>query len=175
MNRKIVSIIRSIVGYSWLIVFAVLGIGLFANLEAATQKIGINQKVKIIPKYTGGEVVDKRSKANYVRLIHEPVDNFIQVDWLGEEALPKQIEEEIDVNKDGILDLKVIIDTQNETIIYEKLSDEVTALMKKTSLIELSFKASTNNKDSLFFYKNKEYEEIQYNEGVSIRILKRSL
>lgn len=118
--------------------------------------------------------MDKSSNAHYIRLIHEPVDNFIQVDWLAEEALPKQIEEELDVNKDGILDLKVMIDTQNETIIYEKLSDQITALMKKTSLVDLSLRASTNNKDSLFFYKNKKYEKNQYTEGVSIRILRKN-
>lgn len=173
MNNKILLIIKSVLGSVWALVFSVLGIMMFMDIDTAAQKIVVSQNIKIIPKYTGGEVVNTRSSDDYTMMVHEPIDDFVQIDWLAEEALPKQINEAIDVDLDGRIDLKVIIDTQNKTITYEKLSNEVRGLMQKTSLVDFENKVSTNNKDSLFFYHNRKYKQIQYGEGVSIRILKK--
>lgn len=173
MNKTIVLIIKSILGIVWVLIFSVIGIMIFMDLDTATQKIIVSENVKILPKFTGGEVANSSSNAEYTRLIHKPVDDFIQIDWLAEQVLPKEIKEDIDFNQDGRLDLKINIDTERKTVVYEKLSDESVGLMKAASLADFKARVSKNEKDSLFFYSNHKYKQMQYGEGVSIRILKK--
>lgn len=172
MDKKVL-MIKSILGSVWVLIFSIFGITMFANIDATAQEIIVNQNIKVIPKFTGGEVISSSSNVGYIRLIHEPIDDFIQIDWLAKETLPNQIKEDIDFNQDGYSDLKVIIDIEEKTITYEKLNNESIGLMKAASLADFKSRVSTTDKDSLFFYHNREYKQTQYGEGVSIRILKK--
>ena len=82
--------------------------GFFTKRVAATG-------VRIDPIYTGGEVTREIARSGYRVRVHRAVQSkalfrraepFVQLDWTPAAALPAQVSDEIDVDGDGVADLR---------------------------------------------------------------------
>lgn len=180
MKANIIKIFKAVLGFGWVIVFAVCGIMIFMGIGSWMEKLLTGQGVEILSKFNGGDVLYESPSADYLLLVHEPVHDgvfvksttsYVQIDWLAAEHLPDRIEEGIDYNRDGVDDLKVEIDTLNNKITCDILDAHITGLVARSSLADFRLKADKANKDVLFLFHNRTYKEAIYAEGLSIKLI----
>ncbi len=110
--------------------------GLFTRAVAAAG-------VHIDPIYTGGEVVRRTSTGRgYSIQVHAAVPErtplqtagpFVQIDWLPISALPAHVDDTVDLDGDGLPDLRASFDVPGDprtplSVEVEPLCDKVTAM-----------------------------------------------
>jgi hypothetical protein len=76
----------------------------------------------IDPTYSGGQISHVIDRANYRIVVNRPVPRrsplqrigpFVQVTWTPADRLPARLSDEVDLDGDGIPDVRVAIDTRN--------------------------------------------------------------
>jgi hypothetical protein len=131
--KKFISAIAYIIAFLMLIVVLATFMGM--NFWAA--KLVAITKVKISPRFTGGEVRETIDHGTYQTLIHQPVfdgllgptsKGFVQVVWKSELPLPKAIEEAVDYDHDGKADFLVKINTETLEARFDPYGNQVTGL-----------------------------------------------
>jgi hypothetical protein len=75
--------------------------------------------IRIDPVYTGGDPDAVIEKGDYRLIVNRPVrssaplpqtEPFVQLAWTPAEALPPQVEERVDIDRDGLPDVEVAFD-----------------------------------------------------------------
>jgi hypothetical protein len=180
MSKRMTTIIKAITGIIWTAVFAAGGMVLFMGTGTWAQKLLIDNNVHIISKYTGGVISYEKEGSGCLMVVHEPVrdgifvksgKSFTQVDWLAKDSLPGKLGGKIDIDGDGRDDLWVDIDTKNSTATYEAYGSKVEGLAARSSVVDYIFKTGKDGKDSVYYFRNRNYGGIVYEEGISIRII----
>ena len=180
MNKRMKTIIKAITGIIWTTVFAAGGMVLFMGTGTWAQKLLIDNNMHIISKYTGGDTSYEKEVGGCLVVVHEQVrdgifvksaKSFTQVDWLAKDSLPGKLGAEIDIDGDGRHDLRVDIDTKNNTATYKAYGSKVEGLAARNSVTDYIFKSSKDGKDSVYYFRDRNYGGIVYEEGVSIRII----
>jgi hypothetical protein len=95
--------------------------------------------MKINPRYTGGEVVNKIVTESCTLDIRKPVFNglfrdrnsgFVQIDWRGE--VPEFVKDTIDYNGDGQRDFCISVNRKEDKTDLETFSPEVQGVVIST-------------------------------------------
>lgn len=112
--------LKAILGYTWaallipLVVATLFGMGDWMELLVSGTGLTVS------PWFSGDVVARTVAHAGYETRIHRPVfraligerrEGFVQVDWGPLEALPAQVDEEVDFDGDGQADFRVVLDT----------------------------------------------------------------
>lgn len=180
MKKKSIIGLKCFLGLIWLAVFMFFGISMFMGSNTWVNRLIIDQEIETNKKFTGGEILQKIDKQDYIVIIHEPVyvgvfkhtdEPFIQIDWLGLSELPDIMEDTLDITGDHISDVSVKINTIDLTIEYTALRDDIKGLVDQGSLADIKVYISDNTVGGLFHYNNKDLGDVIYKEGVSTRIL----
>jgi hypothetical protein len=114
--------LRSGLGYAWAGLCLVIVLATFIGLNFWSEALARATGVKISPWFSGGEVLESVPHEGYQTLLHRPVfdgllaaraEGFVQIDWVPQSgrALPSEIEEDFDIDRDGVRDLTVQLDT----------------------------------------------------------------
>jgi hypothetical protein len=127
--------VKAYLAYAWaflagpIVLAAVFGMPFFASQLVAVTGLHIH------PRYTGGEVAQTIHHERYQTLVHRPVfdgligprsTGFVQIQWQPTEAnLPETIDEQIDFDQDGRVDLGVRLDTRTDTATLEPFDRRV--------------------------------------------------
>lgn len=177
---KILIYVKILFGIVWLGICMYLGISMFMDNGTWVNTLFINQNVQTNKKFTGGEVEKEKVNNDYSIFIHEKVHDgvfkksekyFVQVDFLAQKSFPNLIKEELDIIDDSKPDIIVYINTIDNTVKFEALRNDIKGIMDKGSLAGIKTYVSSNEKDGLFEYKNKDMKGIVYPKGFSIRIM----
>jgi hypothetical protein len=114
--------ILSILGYTWAALCLIVVLATFIGLGVWPKALAQATGVKVSPWYSGGEVAGSMDHGSYQTLVRQPVfdglfaqraEGFVQVDWSPKEhqALPDFIDEELDVDGNGTMDLRIRVNT----------------------------------------------------------------
>ncbi len=117
---------KSILGYSWAVFCMILVLATFVGMGVWAQVLARATGVKVSPRFSGGEIARVIDHASYQTMLHEPVfqglieqrtGGFVQIDWRPREhqALPPVLDEEIDVDGNGTVDLRIRVDTLSDS------------------------------------------------------------
>ncbi len=118
--------LKSILGYSWAALALPIAIATFAGLNFWGHQLVAKTGLKVTPWYSGGETVGTVLHPRYSATIHRPVFDglvceysrgFVQIDWTPAkgEKLPERIDEEIDFDGDGKIDVRVQLEAAKLT------------------------------------------------------------
>jgi len=128
---------KAILGYVWaalpipLVLATLFGMSTWMNLLVSGTGLTIS------PWFTGDVVARTVERDGYEMRIHRPVfqaligerrEGFVQVDWGPLEALPAQVDEEVDFDGDGQADFRVVLDTENGQATLTPLTEYVLSL-----------------------------------------------
>jgi len=78
--------------------------------------------LRIDPTYSGGEISHVIERQGYRIVVNRPVPRrsplqrigpFVQITWTPADRLPARLSDEVDLDGDGVPDVRVAIDTQN--------------------------------------------------------------
>ena len=109
----------------------------FLGMDFWAHKLISITGVHVSPWYTGAEVVRKVGHGQYETRIHRPVfdgllwesrQGFVQVDWAPVQSIPSHIDEEVDIDGDGIMDFRVQLDTSENAARVTPLNRGVISL-----------------------------------------------
>jgi hypothetical protein len=114
--------IKSVFGYSWAALCMVIVLATFFGMGVWPRVLANTTGVRVSPWYSGGDVAFQVDHGAYSTLLRKPVfdglfaprrEGFVQIDWIpkGNGSLPASIEEALDVDGDGTLDLNIRIDS----------------------------------------------------------------
>ncbi len=119
----ILSPLKPILGYAVAILSPAIVLVSFLGLGSLAEPFIELTGLKVSANFTGGEVVQTVDHGLYQAAIHRPVfdaligerrEGFIQIDWVPLDALPALVEEEIDADGDGEVDMRLQVDAANE-------------------------------------------------------------
>ena len=113
--------IKSMLGYSWAVLCLVVVLATFIGLGVWPKALASATGIRVSPWYSGGEIAHVIDHGLHQTLVRKPVfdglfaqrsEGFVQVDWVPKESesLPAVIDEELDVDGDGTMDLKIRLD-----------------------------------------------------------------
>ena len=106
----------------WAALCLVLILATFIGLNFWSEMLARGTAVHISPHFSGGEVRQTISHGSYKTLLHRMVfdgivsdraTGFVQVDWVpaAKQSLPVDLQEELDINGDGINECRVRVET----------------------------------------------------------------
>lgn len=132
--------IKIVAGITWAFLCLIIVIVMFPALNPLAGATARLPFMKINPRYSGGEVVQKQQKGNYSIDIRRPVfdgllrdkkTGFVQVDWKGE--LPEQIVDTIDYDGDQANDFIIQVDTLTSQSMITPINQKVKGIEVSTS------------------------------------------
>jgi len=132
--------IKIISGYLWAILCLIIVLIMFPGLNYFSEQFARLPFMKINPVYSGGEVVQQIDKENYTLQIHKPVfdaligessKGFVQITWKLKYKLPELLNDTIDYDADGNIDLIIVINTDDG-------KTQITALNKNVKTLHAS-------------------------------------
>jgi hypothetical protein len=128
---------RKILGYGWAVLAIPLVLVLFFGLDSWAKLLAQSTGIRVSPWMTGGEIVRTLPHEGYETRIHRPVFDgllgprargFVQVDWVAvppTTTVPERIGEQIDYDRDGVMDFEVELDSQANHAVLKPLRPEV--------------------------------------------------
>jgi hypothetical protein len=115
--------LKAFLGYTAAVLSPLIVIVSFMGLDYLAKPFIEATGLEVSANYTGGEVVQTVDHGAYEVAIHRPVfdaligerrEGFVQIDWTPLHALPSQLDDEIDVDRDGEMDMRLQVDVANE-------------------------------------------------------------
>ena len=125
---------KTVLAYTAAILVIPLVLALFVGLGGWMRLFVNATGLTVSPWYTGGSVVVVVPHGAYETRIHRPVfdalmgersTGFTQIDWSPKEALPRQIDEELDLDGDGRADVRVRWNVPANKVEVQALSPRV--------------------------------------------------
>ncbi len=136
--------IKTVFGYLW----AGLGIPVilivFMCPDFWIEKLVVTPGFKVAAWAEGGEIVQTLNHDTYQTQIHRPVfdgllwdkrTGFVQIDWTSDQPLPDQIDETIDLDRDGRLDVQIVLNTRTNTAALTPIDPRVVSLSHEGVLV----------------------------------------
>jgi hypothetical protein len=151
------STVRRILGYSWAVLAIPLVLATFFGLQSWSKLLAQSTGLRVSPWMTGAEVVRTLPHEGYELRIHRPVFDglvgprargFVQVDWIvlpPATTLPERIQEQIDYDHDGQVDVAVELDTRANQAALKSfqpgvLGSEHVMVLKNGRVLRISLK-----------------------------------
>ena len=116
--------LRSVLGYTMAVFSCLISAAILPAIATLSEPLITTTGLTISPNYSGGEVVQTIDHGAYETHVHRMVfddvligerkEGFVQVDWVPLDALPAQIDEEIDADGDGQVDFRIEVDTMTK-------------------------------------------------------------
>jgi hypothetical protein len=112
--------LRAILGYVWAALLIPLALATLFEMNSWMNLLVSGTGLTISPWFSGDVVVRTVEHGGYEMRIHRPVfqaligerrEGFVQMDWGPLDALPAQVDEEVDFDGDGQADFRVVLDT----------------------------------------------------------------
>jgi hypothetical protein len=118
---KVIERLKSGFGYTWAALCIVVVLATFLGLGFWERALATGTGIHISPRFSGGEVRQVIEHDTYQTKLHrlvfdglvgERASGFVQIDWVPREnqSLPALIEEEFDINGDGLIEIGVRVD-----------------------------------------------------------------
>jgi hypothetical protein len=129
--------LKAIVGYAWAALLILVALAMLFGMGDWMKLLVSGTGLTISPWFTGDEVARTVEHDGYETYIHRPVfqaligersEGFVQVDWGPLNALPAQVDEEVDFDGDGQADFRVVLDTQSGEATLRPLTETVLGL-----------------------------------------------
>jgi hypothetical protein len=126
--------LKPVLGYIWAALLIPLALATLFGLNSWMELLVSSTGLTISPWITGAEVARTVEHEGYEARIHHPVfqaligerrEGFVQVDWGPLEALPAQVDEEVDFDDDGQADFRVALDTESGEATLTPLTEYV--------------------------------------------------
>lgn len=117
--------VRSLLGYTWVILAIFISVMGFVNMQTFENWIIDESGLKVSENWTGGEIDSVIEHRNYQTIVHQPVfagllsernKGFIQIEWIPSGCLPNYINETFDYDRDHQIDFSIFLDTVNNTV-----------------------------------------------------------
>jgi len=130
---------KIIAGTFWAFICLILILILFPGLNSFSRSVSKLSFMKINPRYTGGEIVNKIVEERCTLDVRKPVftgllrdrnSGFVQMDWRGE--VPEFIRDTIDYNDDGKKDFCILVNRKESKTDLESFSPEVRGIVIST-------------------------------------------
>ncbi len=114
--------LKTSVGTAWAVLCFLIVPATFVGLGFWSRTLANGTGIQVSPRFTGGEVRLSTDHGSYQTRLHRPVfdgllgerrDGFVQIDWVPNngQPLPALIEEEFDIEGDGIVEFRIRLDT----------------------------------------------------------------
>jgi hypothetical protein len=108
-------------GYAWAGLCLLIILATFIGLSSWEQILAKSTGIHVSPVFSGGEVQKTIDHGSYRTLLRRPVfdgligertNGFVQIDWVPDEKqpLPALIEESLDIDSDGAIEMEVRIE-----------------------------------------------------------------
>lgn len=129
--------LKSVLGYLLALLSVPILLATFMGMSFWSKLLVNVTDVTVSPWFTGGKVAYAVEHGAYRTEIRQPVfdaligqrrKGFVQVDWTPAEALPAQIDEELDLDGDGQADAHIQFDTVSVQATLTPLSPWVLGL-----------------------------------------------
>jgi hypothetical protein len=129
--------LKAILGYTWAALLIPLALATLFGLNSWMNLLVSGTGLTVSPWFTGDVVARTVAHDGYETRIHRPVfqaligersEGFVQVDWGPLNALPAQVDEEVDFDGDGQADFRVVLDTQSGEATLTPLTEYVLSL-----------------------------------------------
>lgn len=129
--------IKTFLGYFIAFLGVPLVLATFMGNQFFTEVLVNTTGLEVSPWIIGGELQETLPRDGYNTLIYAPVfmgligetnEGFIQIAWSPANNLPEIISEEFDVNKDGKVDFKVTLNTEEKTATLDAYSADVLSM-----------------------------------------------
>jgi len=126
--------LKAILGYIWAALLILLALAMLFGIGDWMKLLVSSTGLTVSPWYTGDEVARTVDHDGYETRIHRPVfqaligersEGFVQVDWGPLDALPAQVDEEVDFDDDGQADFRVALDTESGEATLTSLTEYV--------------------------------------------------
>jgi len=127
--------IRTIPAYAWAFLAGPIVLATFMGMGPLAGLLVFFTGLHVHPIYAGGEVTQVINHGSYLTFLHRPVfdglvrernTGFVQIKWQPKDAnLPELIDEKIDFDQDGKMDLRIQLNTSANTIALDPLDSRV--------------------------------------------------
>ena len=126
--------LKAILGYTWAALLIPLAVATLFGMGSWMKLLVSGTGLTVSPWFTGDVVARTVEHDGYETRIHRPVfqaligerrEGFVQVDWGPLEALPAQVDEEVDFDDDGQADFRVVLDTASGQATLTPLTETV--------------------------------------------------
>jgi hypothetical protein len=114
--------IRTYLAYGWALLATPLVLVTFMGMEPLRDRFVAITGLHVHPLYTGGEQAQTIDHPSYQTIVNRPVfdgligqrrKGFVQIQWQPKDAnLPDLIDEQVDFDQDGKVDLEIHLDTR---------------------------------------------------------------
>ncbi len=126
--------------YAWAFMAGPIVLVTFMGMEPLAPLLVYLAGLHVHPIYAGGEVIQTINHGDHLTFIHRPVFDglvrerdagFVQIRWQPKDAnLPELIDEQIDFDQDGKMDLRMQLNTTTNTATLDPLDSRVTSADK---------------------------------------------
>ena len=129
--------LKAILGYTWAALLIPLALATLFEMNPLMNLLVSGTGLSISPWFSGDVVARTVAHDGYETRIHRPVfraligerrEGFVQVDWGPLDALPAQVDEEVDFDGDGQADFRVALDTASGQAVLTPLTEYVLSL-----------------------------------------------
>ena len=129
--------LKAILGYVWAALLIPLVLATLFGMGSWMEVLVSGTGLTVSPWFSGDVVARTVEHDGYETRIHRPVflaligerrEGFVQVDWGPLDALPAQVDEEVDFDGDGQADFRVALDTASGQAVLTPLTEYVLSL-----------------------------------------------
>lgn len=127
--------IRTLPAYAWAFLAGPIVLATFMGMGPLAGLLVFFTGLHVHPIYAGGEVAQTIDHEHYQTLIHRPVfdglvrernTGFVQIKWQPKDAnLPELIDEKIDFDQDGKMDVGIQLNTATNATTVDALDGRV--------------------------------------------------
>ena len=129
--------LTSVIGYALAALALPVVLATFVGLSTWERALVSASGVRVSPWFTGGDVAVAVPRGPYELRVHEPVfqalcgqrdEGFVQVVVAPADSLPREVDERVDYDLDGVADFRLRLDTVADSAEVEALDAEVIGL-----------------------------------------------
>ncbi len=121
--------------YAWAFLAGPIVLVTFMGMAPLAPLLVYLTGLHVHPIYAGGEVIQTINHGDYLTFLHRPVFDglvrernagFVQIKWQPKDAnLPELIDEQIDFDQDGKMDLRIQLNTATNVTTLDALDSRV--------------------------------------------------
>ncbi len=132
--------IKSILCYTWAIMIIPIALAIIFSSPVIYSIVFGDEGVKVTNWISGGKIMHVINRNDYSIYLHKPVfdgffyerkSGYIQIDFISQTNLPRNIEEVIDYNLDKKPDFNFSLNTQSNLYHFDTINNKVKHLTKE--------------------------------------------
>jgi hypothetical protein len=120
--------IQAGIGYTWAVLCVAIVLATFVGLGFWEKALATGTGLHVSPRFSGGEIRQTLDHGTYRTLLRRTVfdgllgdreSGFVQIDWVPKKTgvLPAILEEALDLDGDGSVDVRVRLENQTATLL----------------------------------------------------------